>query len=191
MTLIGEVRDDFIGRAREECPVIWDYKVISSSSLNFAILKHDDKCPFSLSCQIARDNNSLYNTPCTWAVFVLGLVLKWLDNNGGVAEMERRSAEKSKMLLEVISNSGGFYSFTVKEQFRSRVNVPFHVGGGEKGDEAMEAKFLKEAEEKGLLQLKGYRLVGGIRASLYNAITVQEVKRLVQFMTDFLAANKK
>ena len=143
------------------------------------------------SHQITRDNNSLYNTPCTWAVFILGLVLKWLDSNGGVAEMERRSAEKSKMLLDVIAKSDGFYSFAVKEGFRSRVNMPFHVGAGEKGDEAMEAKFLKEAKEKGLLQLKGYRLVGGIRASLYNAITIEEVGRLVRFMTDFLAANKK
>lgn len=104
--------------------------------------------------------------------------------------MQQRSARKSKMILDIVSKSNGFYSFTVKEAFRSRVNVPFHVGGGEKGDEAVEAEFLKKAEEKGLLQLKGYRLVGGIRASLYNAVTVEEVGRLAQFMTDFLATHK-
>ena len=150
--------------------------------------------------------NSLYNTPPTWAIYVLGLVCKWILTNGGVEselatttslsphplflsspEMNQRSMAKSKMVFEVINNSAGFYSMPVLEKYRSRMNVPCRIAGGR---EDLEAKFLQEADQKGFLSLKGHRSVGGLRISLYNAIKPEEVTRLVEFMEQFMASNQ-
>lgn len=103
--------------------------------------------------------------------------------------MEANSAVKSKMIYDVIAASNGFYSLPVEVGYRSRVNVPFRVGNGENRDK-LEAEFLKETASNGLLQLKGHRSVGGMRASLYNALAPDEVKRLTDFMTQFMIKNK-
>ena len=102
--------------------------------------------------------------------------------------MTSRSAIKSQMVLDVLSNSDGFYTNPVEEGFRSRMNVPCRIAGG---NEQLEADFLKEADKRGLLSLKGHRSVGGLRISLYNAISPEEVQKLVIFMKEFMAANKK
>ena len=99
--------------------------------------------------------------------------------------METNSLAKSGMLFDMIHRSGGFYSLVVEPKYRSRVNVPFRIYTEGSPNEELEAKFLQEATSQGLLNLKGYRLVGGIRASLYNAVSVENTKSLVDFMRWF------
>lgn len=111
-------------------------------------------------------------------------VLQWIIKQGGIAKMEELSNDKSKLLYELMANSNSFYASPIDENVRSRINVPFRVGGP-KGNEDLETKFLEEAEKLNMHQLKGHRSIGGIRASLYNAITVDEVKLLIQFMKEF------
>lgn len=101
--------------------------------------------------------------------------------------MEQRSLAKSQMVYEVINHSNGFYSCPVPATVRSRVNIPFRIGNG---NEEMEKKFVDEAKKKNMIQLKGHRSVGGIRASLYNAVTVDEVAVLVAFMKEFMQSNQ-
>jgi len=99
--------------------------------------------------------------------------------------METRSAAKCGMLFDVITRSDGFYNLIVDPKYRSRVNVPFRIQTGGSPDTELESKFLKESESRGLLNLKGYRLIGGMRASLYNAVSVEDTKKLVDFMKWF------
>lgn len=113
-------------------------------------------------------------------------VFEWIKRNGGVEAMERQAIEKSQLLYNAILNSDNFYSCPINENYRSRMNVPFRIGGG---DEDLEATFLKEAERLGMQQLKGHRSVGGIRASLYNAVSIEDVTTLVRFMLDFQKRN--
>lgn len=123
---------------------------------------------------------SMLNTPPTWNWYMLGLNVKWMLDEGGVAEFARRSAEKSKLLYDAIDGSGGFYRNEVNPAVRSRMNVPFILQ-----DEALDKPFLSEAKAAGLMALKGHRAVGGMRASIYNAMPVEGVRALVDFMRDF------
>ena len=115
-------------------------------------------------------------------------VFQWIKKNGGVAEMENRANKKSGLLYDTIKRSNGFYNCTNDENVRSRMNVTFRVGGIG-GDEELEEKFLKEAENLKMYQLKGHRLVGGIRASLYNAVSISDVQILVDYMIQFQREN--
>ncbi|XP_071788735.1 phosphoserine aminotransferase-like [Asterias amurensis] len=155
------VREDLIGHAVRECPVIFDYKV-----------------------QVG--NNSLYNTPPTYSIYIMGLVFKWLKEQGGAAKMGELSDTKSSMVYDIINNSNDFYSCAVEESARSRMNVVMRVGGKD-GNEELEKKFLEECQKLGMVSLKGHRSVGGLRASLYNAMSVPEVNKLTDFMLDFMA----
>jgi len=148
------VREDLLGKAHPLCPSAFDYKVVA-------------------------DNDSMYNTPPTFAIWVAGLVFAWLKEQGGVAEMERRNVEKAALLYDYIDASG-FYENRVRPQDRSRMNVPFFLR-----DPSLDAAFLKGAEAAGLLQLKGHRSVGGMRASIYNAMPIEGVRALVDYMKDF------
>ena len=123
---------------------------------------------------------SMLNTPPTWNWYMLGLNVKWMLDEGGVAEFARRSAAKSKLLYDAIDGSGGFYRNEVNPAVRSRMNVPFILH-----DDALDKPFLSEAKAAGLLALKGHRAVGGMRASIYNAMPVEGVQALVAFMQDF------
>lgn len=154
------IREDLIGHAMDTTPVIFDYKI-----------------------QVG--NNSVYNTAPTYNIYILGLVLQWLKDNGGAERMEELSAVKSKAVYDIIDNSNGFYYSPLDKSCRSRMNVTFRIGCQE-GDEALEKLFLSEAEKRGLTSLKGHRAIGGIRASLYNALSVEECMALVTFMQDFL-----
>ncbi|KAB7499039.1 putative phosphoserine aminotransferase [Armadillidium nasatum] len=118
-------------------------------------------------------------------IYVLNKVLKWVKENGGVENMEKMAIEKSSMIYKVIDDSKGFYYSHIKKNSRSRMNITFRVGGPT-GDEALEKKFLEEAAAEGLLALKGHRSVGGVRASLYNAVTVNDAIRLRDFMKNFM-----
>ena len=122
---------------------------------------------------------SMLNTPPTWNWYMLGLNVKWMLDEGGVAEFARRSAAKSKLLYDAIDGSGGFYRNEVNPAVRSRMNVPFILH-----DDALDKPFLSEAKAAGLLALKGHRAVGGMRASIYNAMPVEGVQALVAFMQD-------
>jgi phosphoserine aminotransferase len=123
---------------------------------------------------------SMLNTPPTWNWYMLGLNVKWMLAEGGVAEFARRNAEKAALLYSVIDGSGGYYRNEVAAAVRSRMNVPFFLH-----DEALDKPFLSEAKAAGLIALKGHRALGGMRASIYNAMPVEGVKALAGFMQDF------
>jgi phosphoserine aminotransferase len=123
---------------------------------------------------------SMLNTPNTWGWYLAGLTFQWLKEQGGLAAMEGRNREKAETLYAAIDGSGGYYRNPVEPSARSRMNVTFVLH-----DPALDAVFLKEAEAAGLLALKGHRAVGGMRASLYNAMTVEGVRALCDFMGEF------
>lgn len=125
-------------------------------------------------------NDSMLNTPPTWNWYMLGLNVKWMLDEGGVEEFARRSRAKADLLYAAIDGSDGYYRNEVAPAARSRMNVPFILH-----DEALDKPFLSEARAAGLLALKGHRAVGGMRASLYNAMPVEGVQALVDFMRDF------
>ena len=124
--------------------------------------------------------DSMLNTPPTWNWYLLGLTVKWMLDEGGVAEFARRNARKSALLYSVIDGSGGFYRNEVAPAVRSRMNVPFFLH-----DDALDRPFLEEAKAAGLISLNGHRALGGMRASLYNAMPEAGVQALAQFMGDF------
>jgi phosphoserine aminotransferase len=123
---------------------------------------------------------SMLNTPPTWNWYVLGLTVKWMLAEGGVAEFAARNARKSKLLYDTIDGSGGFYRNEVAAAVRSRMNVPFFLH-----DAALDKAFLDEAKAAGLISLKGHRALGGMRASIYNAMPEAGVQALAGFMQDF------
>jgi phosphoserine aminotransferase len=127
---------------------------------------------------------SMLNTPPSWNWYMLGLTVKWMLDEGGVAEFAGRNARKAAALYEVIDSSGGFYRNEVDAAVRSRMNVPFFLF-----DEALDKPFLKEAAEAGLISLKGHRALGGMRASIYNAMPEAGVQALAEFMRDFQVRN--
>lgn len=124
------------------------------------------------------------------SIYVVGKVLNWIKKSGGIEAMYKNSLKKSQLLYERIDKSDGFYSCPVEKPYRSRMNVVFRIGGKD-GDEALEAEFLKEAQALKMSQLKGHRSVGGIRASIYNAVTLDDTEALVKHMDAFLAKHKK
>lgn len=148
------VRDDLLGKARKEVPSILDYTVLA-------------------------ENDSMFNTPPTFAWYLSGLVFKWLKEQGGLMEMQKRNQAKAELLYATIDKSD-FYRSQVAIANRSWMNVPFQLA-----DAALDKVFLSEAEAIGLQALKGHRVVGGMRASIYNAMPLAGVQALTDFMTDF------
>jgi len=123
---------------------------------------------------------SLLNTPPSFPFYITGLALEWIEGEGGVVEMARRNRAKADMLYAAIDGSNGYYRNRVDVRYRSRMNVPFTLH-----DAALDGAFLAESGEAGLLALKGHKAVGGMRASIYNAMPVEGVRALVDFMADF------
>jgi phosphoserine aminotransferase len=128
--------------------------------------------------QAAHD--SMLNTPNTWGWYLAGLTFQWLKAQGGVAAMAERNRAKAELLYRAIDDSDGFYANPIEPDARSRMNVPFTLK-----DASLDASFLKESEAAGLFALKGHKAVGGMRASLYNAVPLEAVQALVAFMRDF------
>lgn len=159
------VREDLLGKAFKECPTILDYTVHA-------------------------ENNSLYNTPPTYSIYIVKLILEWLKNNGGIDTMKQVNKQKSSMIYDIINSSNGFYSCQIDEACRSCMNIPFRIGNIE-GDAALEQQFLEGASKLRMLSLKGHRSVGGIRVSLYNAVTVEETQALAAYMKEFLHKHQK
>jgi len=143
--------------------------------------------PITMHYKTMADNNSLYNTPPCYAIYISGLCFKHFKNSGALVQLEKVSIEKSKLVYDMIDNSNGFYSSKIDKNCRSRVNIPFRIAGG---DDALEKKFLDESAKRGMLQLKGHRSVGGIRVSLFNAIRLDEAKDFVSFMLEFQKNNQ-
>ena len=137
--------------------------------------------PTLLDYRVQAENDSMYNTPPTYAVYIAGLTLKWLKRHGGLAAMEQTNVAKANLLYELLDN-GEFYRSPVTRADRSRMNIPFTLC-----DPALDEAFLQAAKVQGLMQLKGHRSVGGMRASIYNAMPIAGVRTLVQFMRDFAA----
>jgi len=142
--------------------------------------KHGRNLPpiFELGNQVSND--SMFNTPPTFSWYVVGLVLKWIKERGGAEALGRQNAGKAELLYSSIDGSGGFYRNEVDRACRSRMNVPFVLPNAD-----LDKPFLKGAEAAGLLGLKGHRALGGMRASIYNAMPLEGVQALVDFMADF------
>lgn len=128
---------------------------------------------------------SLYHTPPTFGVYLIGLVMDWIESEGGIAGIEKRNNAKAKLLYDAIEANGGFYHCPVEKASRSKMNVVFRVAGG---DENIEKQFGKDAAAAGLVGTPGHRSVGGMRVSLYNAVTIEAVEALVSFMREFQRA---
>lgn len=150
------VRDDLLDRARPQTPSIWSYKAMAAA-------------------------DSMLNTPPTFSIYMLGLVLDWITDNGGLAGMEARNREKAEALYAAIDGSE-FYSNPVALDSRSWMNVPFLLA-----DPSLDKTFVAEAAEAGLMNLAGHRSVGGLRASIYNAMPIEGVRALIDFMDSFAA----
>ena len=140
--------------------------------------------PTMLKYKTQADNDSLYNTPPAYGIYICGKVFKWLKKMGGLEAMKERNEKKTKLLYDFLDASELFKG-TVEKGSRSIMNVPFVTG-----DDDLNAKFIKEATANGLVQLKGHRTVGGMRASIYNAMPYEGVEALVKFMEEFEKANK-
>lgn len=137
-----------------------------------------------MNYKIHVENDSMYNTPTTFGIYIAGLVFKWLLNMGGLDEMYKRNLDKAKVLYDAIDASGGYYKGTTAVEDRSLMNVTYRLP-----NEDLEKKFIEEAKKKGFDGLKGHRSVGGIRASIYNAFPKKGVEELVQFMSEFKKNN--
>lgn len=165
-------------------------KNIGPAGVVISIIRDDlitDNClpgtPTMLKFKTHADNGSMYNTPPAYGIYVCGKVFKWLKKLGGLEVMKQRNEEKAKILYDFLDSSKLFKGTVVKED-RSLMNVPFVTG-----NEELDAKFVKESKEAGFENLKGHRTVGGMRASIYNAMPKAGVEALVKFMTEFEKAN--
>ncbi|KAJ3018512.1 hypothetical protein HKX48_002833 [Thoreauomyces humboldtii] len=155
--------------------------------------KHNDfVCPVMMDYALCAKNGSMYNTPPTYAIYISGLVFQWLKDLGGLNSIEKRNREKADALYACVDASEGFYVCPVDRHHRSRMNVPFRICGPDgKPDQTLEKRFLDGAGKRRMVQLKGHRSVGGIRASLYNAMSIEGVEFLVAYMREFATAERK
>ena len=163
------VREDLIGEVLPGTPTMLDYKTHA-------------------------ENDSMYNTPPTYGIYIAGLVFQMLKRKGGIAQMEKTNIAKAKLLYATIDASNGFYNCPVATSDRSRMNVPFtlsekllagHPKDAPSTGSGLDGDFVKQADARGLLQLKGHRSVGGMRASIYNAMPLEGVQALINFMNEF------
>ncbi len=165
-------------------------KNVAPAGLTICIIREDmlgharDITPTMLNYQIHADNGSMYNTPPCYTIYICKLVLEWIKNLGGLEKMKLRNEKKAQMLYDFLDSSKMFRGTVVPED-RSLMNVPFVTDSDE-----LNAKFIKQAEEAGFVNLKGHRTVGGMRASIYNAMPVEGVEKLVAFMKKFEEDNQ-
>jgi phosphoserine aminotransferase len=152
-------REDMLERTPANLPVMLDYKTLAASG-------------------------SLHNTPPCFAIYMVGLVFQWAKKQGGLAAIEKTNRAKAKLVYDAIDQSGGFYRGHTKPEARSLMNIPFRLPS-----EELEDTFAKEAKKNNLIGLKGHRSVGGMRASIYNAVTIEGATALVDFMKDFQKKN--
>ena len=164
-------------------------KNIGPAGLTIVVVREDllggapANIPSLLDYKVHADAGSMSNTPPTYAIYMAGLVFQWIKRQGGIAEMERRAIERSSLLYGFLDGSG-FFRNPVRKQDRSRMNVPFTLA-----DSKLDDLFLKGARERGMFELKGHRSVGGMRASMYNAMPLEGVRQLVAYMREFESRN--
>ncbi len=165
-------------------------KNVGPAGVQIVIIREDliredlpEWCPTMLKYKTHADNDSLYNTPPAYGIYICGLVFKWLKKLGGLEKMKELNEKKAKILYDFLDSSKLFKG-TVEKDSRSLMNVPFVTGS-----EELDKKFIEEAKNAGLVQLKGHRSVGGMRASIYNAMPIEGVKALVEFMKKFEQEN--
>jgi phosphoserine aminotransferase len=160
-------------------------KNIGPAGLTIVIVREDllretiQNTPSVFNYKIHADNFSMYNTPPTYAIYITGLVLEWLNKKGGLEEIEKINISKAALLYDLIDTTD-FYHCSVAKSDRSRMNVPFTLKNTD-----LDAEFLKQAQDHGLTQLRGHRAVGGMRASIYNAMPIEGVLALASFMKEF------
>jgi len=165
-------------------------KNIGPSGLTIIIVHEDllghaqQATPCIMNYHTAANNDSMYNTPPTYAWYLAGLVFQWLKALGGVDAIAKVNQDKAQLLYQAIDNSS-FYDNNIESQYRSKMNVPFWLT-----DESLNDKFIEQSEQQGLMALKGHRIVGGMRASIYNAMPIEGVQALVAFMNKFEQENK-
>ena len=192
--LVADVSSCFLSEPMDvsKYALIWGgvQKNVGPAGLAIAIIRDDlvtddvlEGTPSMLRYKIHADNKSLYNTPPTYNIYICGKVFKWIKSLGGLAAMKKRNEEKAKILYDFLDSSKLFKG-TVRKEDRSLMNVPFVTG-----DKELDAKFVKEAEANGFVNLKGHRSVGGMRASIYNAMPKEGVEKLVEFMKKFEQEN--
>lgn len=157
------IRKDLLGKFKSAMPMLCDWELFS-------------KAP-----------NTFQNTPCTWSIYVAGLNIDHMLSQGGIPAMQEKAEKRASMLYDYIDNSDGYYSNGTHKRWRSRMNIPFRVCC----DAGLESKFAKDANTAGLMDLAGHRSVGGCRASLYNAMPIEGVEALIDFMKKFKEANPK
>ncbi len=157
--VVAIIRDDLLERTPSNLPTLLDYKLLAGSG-------------------------SLHNTPPCYSIYMVGLVFKWLIKLGGLDAIKTRNETKAKVVYDAIDRSGGFYTGHAQPQYRSMMNVPFRTPS-----EELDKLFAKQSEKQGFVGLKGHRSVGGLRASIYNALPAESIEALTQFMAEFQRAN--
>jgi phosphoserine aminotransferase len=187
--IVADVSSHILSRpldvSRYACLFGGAQKNIGMPGLTIVIVRKDwlghalPLCPSAFNYKLVADNGSMFNTPPTYAIYIAGLVFQWLKREGGAAEMERRNIAKANLLYDFIDSSH-LYVNHVEKASRSRMNVPFFLR-----DESLNAKFVAASKAAGLLALKGHKSVGGMRASIYNAMPFEGVQKLVSFMKEF------
>ena len=166
-------------------------KNMSAAGLTVVIVREDllgkarKDAPTMLDWKVMADNGSMYNTPPTYCIYIAKLVYEWILSLGGLTEMQKRNQRKAELLYSYL-DSQDYYIAPVEKESRSMMNVTFVTGDAE-----LDKKFAKEAAEQGLVNLKGHRSVGGMRASIYNAMPYEGVEKLVEFMREFASKNPK
>ena len=193
VTLIADISSCFLSEPLDVTKFGMVYggaqKNVAPAGLTIAIIREDllgnarDYCPTMLDYKVHADNGSLYNTPPCYTIYICKLVLEWIKSLGGLEAMAERNRKKASILYDFLDNSKMFKGTVVPED-RSLMNVPFVTDS-----EELNAKFIKEAKEAGFVNLKGHRTVGGMRASIYNAMPIEGVEKLVEFMAKFEKEN--
>lgn len=192
--LVADMSSDILSRTFDASQFALIYagaqKNLGPSGVTVAIIRKDflatarNTIPTMLRYSIHAEKDSLYNTPPTFSVYILSLVLRWLKAQGGVAAMEERNRAKARLIYDAIDHSGGFYQGHAAVDSRSLMNITFRIAA-----EELEQQFAAEATKAGLVGLKGHRSVGGLRASLYNAVSLESCQVLRDFMVEFQRKN--
>lgn len=190
--LVADVSSDFLSRPidfkRHAVVYAGAQKNFGPAGLVVAIVRKDlygmtsEDCPTMLNYSVHAKAGSMYNTPPTFAIWVASLVCRWIKEQGGVEAMDKLARERSSLVYDCIDSSNGFYINNIPADARSRMNVVFNIK-----DPALVDEFISGAAERNLVNLKGHRLVGGLRASLYNAMPIEGARALVAYMNEFAA----
>lgn len=191
--LIADMSSDILSRPLDVSQFGLIYagaqKNLGPSGVTVVIVREDliqpaEHIPTMFRYSTHLTNDSLYNTPPVYSIYMVNLVLQWLRDQGGLTAVEQRNEEKSKLIYDVIDQSNGFYSGVADVAYRSPMNITFRMA-----NEELEKQFVKESQENGFIGLKGHRSVGGLRASTYNAVPYESCQALQQFMLDFMKRN--